>query len=210
MKKQTGIKSKKQKVKRNKNMISLEKGQKISLQKNDGNSLSRVAMGLGWDGVKKGGFLGFGGGAADIDLDASALIYAGDKLIDQVWFRQLASRDGNVIHSGDNRTGQGDGDDETINVDLGAISGNVSTIVFTVNSFTGQTFNDVANAYVRLVDLDSGKEVAKYSLSESGSHTGMIMATVKRSGAVWEMQAIGEKANGRTFHDMEAQIRKYL
>lgn len=192
-------------------MISLQKGQAISLKKNDGGTLQRVAMGTGWDGVKKkGGFLGFGGGRADIDLDASALVYSGGRLIDQIWFRQLASTDGNIIHSGDNRTGDGDGDDETINVDLSRLDASVSAIVFTVNSFTGQGFSEVENAYTRLVDLDTGAEIARYSLSDSGPHTGMVMAVLKRTGSGWEMKAIGERATGRTFHDMQGQIEQHV
>jgi tellurium resistance protein TerZ len=192
-------------------MISLTKGQAISLTKNDGGTLKRVAMGTGWDGVKrKGGFLGFGGGQADIDLDASALVYEGTRLVDQVWFQQLSSKDGNIVHSGDNRTGDGDGDDETINIDLSRLDSSVSTIVLTVNSFTGQGFSEVQNAYTRVVDLDTGKEVARYSLSDTGPHTGMVMAVLKRQGSGWEMKAIGDRATGRTFHDMQGQIARHL
>lgn len=192
-------------------MVSLQKGQAISLKKNDGGTLRRVAMGTGWDGArKKGGFFGFGGGKVDIDLDASVLIYSGNRLVDQVWFQQLHSKDGNIHHSGDNRTGDGDGDDETINVDLSKLDASVSALVFVVNSFSGQTFNEVENAYTRLVDLDGGKEIARYSLSDSGPHTGMIMAVVKRDGAGWSMKAIGERAAGRTFHDMRHQIEAVI
>lgn len=191
-------------------MISLAKGQAISLEKN-GSTLKRIAMGTGWDGVKKkGGFLGFGGGQVDIDLDASALVYAGGRKVDQVWFQQLSSRDGNIVHSGDNRTGDGDGDDEVINIDLARLDSSVDTILLTVNSFTGQSFQQVENAYTRVVDLDTGAEIARYSLSDSGPHTGMIMAVIKRSGSGWELKAIGERAAGRTFHDMDRQIAQYV
>lgn len=192
-------------------MISLEKGQAISLKKNDGGTLNRVAMGTGWDGVKKkGGFFGFGGGQVDIDLDASALVFAGRNMVDQIWFQQLASRDGNIVHSGDNRTGDGDGDDETIKVDLSRLDASVTAIVFTVNSFTGQAFSEVANAYTRLVDLDTGLEIARYSLSDSGPHTGLVMAVLKRDGNGWQMKAIGERANGRTFQSMKDQIERHI
>lgn len=192
-------------------MISLTKGQAISLKKNNGGTLTRVAMGTGWDGVeKKGGFLGFGKGQVDVDLDASALIFANDKMVDQVWFRQLVSKDGNVVHSGDNRTGDGDGDDETINVDLSRLSPSVTAIVFTVNSFTGKSFEQVANAYTRLVDLDTNEEIARYSLSDSGRHTGMIMAVLKRQNDGWQLQAIGERSAGSTFHAMQSEIERYV
>jgi tellurium resistance protein TerZ len=193
-------------------MVSLAKGQAISLKKNDGGTLKRVAMGTGWDGVKKkGGFFGFGGGkAADIDLDASALVYEGTRLVDQVWFRQLSSKDGNIVHSGDNRTGDGDGDDETINIDLARLASSVTAIVLTVNSFSGQSFSEVENAYTRVVDLDTGKEVARFSLSDTGPHTGLVMAVLKRQGSGWEMKAIGDRASGRTFHDMQGEIQRHL
>lgn len=192
-------------------MVSLQKGQAISLTKKDGGTLKRVAMGTGWDGVKKkGGFLGFGGGKADIDLDASAIVYKGKSIVDQIWFRQLASLDGNIVHSGDNRSGDGDGDDETINVDLSRLAQDVTAVAFTVNSFSGQGFSEVENAYTRLVDLETGAEIARYSLSDTGPHTALIMAVIKRDGAGWTMKAIGERSNGRTFHDMQAQIETHL
>lgn len=191
-------------------MISLEKGQAISLEKKSGGSLARVAMGTGWDGAKRRGFLGFGAKSQSIDLDASALLYSGSRLVDQVWFQQLRSKDGTVKHSGDNRTGDGDGDDETITVDLKAVKSEVDTIVFTVNSFTGQSFSQVENAYTRLIDLDTGQEIARYSLSDAGPHTGLIMAALRRQGSGWEMKAIGERARGRTFHDMADDILRVL
>lgn len=192
-------------------MISLTKGQAISLKKSDGGTLRNVAMGTGWDGVKKkGGIFGFGGGQVDIDLDASALVYRGKSQVDQIWFQQLSSSDGNIVHSGDNRTGDGDGDDETISVDLNRLDASITALVFTVNSFAGQAFDQVANAYTRLVDLDTNQEIARFSLSDSGPHTGMVMAVLKRDGAGWTMKAIGERASGRTFHDMKDQIEQYV
>ena len=191
-------------------MISLAKGQAISLTKTAGGTLTRIAMGTGWDGVKKkSGFFG-GSRAVDIDLDASMLVYSGRQLVDQVWYRQLVSKDRNIVHSGDNRTGDGDGDDETISVDLSRIAPGVDALVCTVNSFSGQRFSEVDNAYTRLIDLQTGREIARYSLSEQGPHTGLIMAIVKRNGADWEMKAIGEAATGQTFHDMQAQIERHL
>lgn len=192
-------------------MVSLKKGEAISLAKTAGAALTRIAMGTGWDGVaKKGGFFSGGGGQVDIDLDASILVCTGGRIVDQVWFRQLASKDGNIVHSGDNRTGDGDGDDETISVDLSRLSPNVDALVCVVNSFSGQSFDQVANAYTRLVDLETGREIARFALTEQGSHTGLIMAVIKRQGADWEMKAIGERAAGRTFHDMQSQIEKHI
>ena len=120
--------------------VNLQKGQKISLEKEAGGTLSSIVMGLGWDAVKKsGGFFGFGGGSAEIDLDASCLLFDENKqVLDSVWFRQLRSRDGSITHTGDNRTGDGDGDDEQIIVNLNSVPANIKSLVFTVNSFTGQ------------------------------------------------------------------------
>ena len=183
--------------------VSLSKGQKVSLEKSGGGSLSRVRMGLGWDAMKKKGLFG---GLKDqsIDLDASALLFdSGGNLVDQVWFQQLDSKDGSIHHTGDNRTGAGDGDDESIQVDLSRVPANVTTLVFTVNSFTGQNFSQIENAFCRMVDETAGDaEIAKYSLTGSGAHTAQIMAKVSRDGSGWAMTALGIPASGRTFHDL--------
>jgi len=191
--------------------VNLTKGQKISLDKEAGGSLNRVVMGLGWDAVKSKGFLGFGAKSADIDLDASCVLFDdANKPLDVVWFRQLKSRDGSVFHSGDNRTGAGDGDDEQINVALQSVPDNVRSIVFTVNSFTGQSFAQVENAYCRLVSADNGKEVARFNLSVQGSHTAQIMAKLYRHNNEWKMHAIGENGSGRTFDDLMPLITPHL
>jgi tellurium resistance protein TerZ len=182
--------------------VNMSKGQKVSLTKRGGGSLSVVRMGLGWDAVKKRGL--FGKKSQTIDLDASALLFdAGGSLVDAVWFRQLQSKDGSVRHTGDNLTGEGEGDDESIIVDLGRLSPTVTQIVFTVNSFTGQDFTQIENAFCRLVDETSNEELTRYDLSGSGSHNAQIMAKVSRGGAgEWSMTAIGAIASGRTFQDL--------
>jgi tellurium resistance protein TerZ len=191
--------------------VNLTKGQKISLDKEAGGSLNRVVMGLGWDAVKSKGFLGFGAKSADIDLDASCVLFDdANKPLDVVWFRQLKSRDGSVFHSGDNRTGAGDGDDEQINVALQSVPDNVRSIVFTVNSFTGQSFAQVENAYCRLVSADNGKEVARFNLSVQGQHNAQIMAKLYRHNGEWKMHAIGENGIGRTFDELLPQIAQHL
>jgi tellurium resistance protein TerZ len=182
--------------------VSLSKGQKVSLAKRDGGSLSRVRMGLGWDAIKKKGLFG-GMKSQSIDLDASALLFdASGNLVDQVWFRQLKSKDGAVQHTGDNLTGAGEGDDESIRVDLSAVPATVATIVFTVNSFTGQDFSQIENAFCRLIDESNESEIARFDLSGSGRHNAQIMAKVSRDGAGWSMTALGIAATGRTFHDL--------
>jgi tellurium resistance protein TerZ len=182
--------------------VNMTKGQKVSLAKRDGGSLSMVRMGLGWDAVKKRGL--FGSKSQSIDLDASALLFdAGGNLVDAVWFRQLRSQDGSVQHTGDNLTGAGEGDDEAIVVDLTRLSPAVTQIVFVVNSFTGQDFSQIENAFCRLVDETTQDELARYELTGSGRHNAQLMAKVGRGdGGGWTMTAIGATASGRTFQDL--------
>jgi tellurium resistance protein TerZ len=191
--------------------VNLQKGQKISLEKEAGGALSRVTMGLGWDVAKSGGFFGFGAKSQAVDLDASVVLFDdANRPVDVVWFRQLKSRDGSIVHTGDNRTGAGDGDDEQIVVDLRAVPPNVKSLVFTVNSFTGQNFSTVQNAFCRLFDTNSGKEIARYDLSVQGSHTAQIMAKLYRHNGEWKMHAIGENGSGRTFDDLMPLIVPHL
>ncbi len=189
--------------------VSLNKGQTVSLTKAGGGTLSKVRMGLGWDAMKKKGM--FGTRSQSIDLDASALLFdATGKLVDQVWFSQLASKDGSVHHTGDNRSGAGEGDDESIKVDLSQVPSNVTTLVFTVNSFTGQNFSQIENAFCRLIDESNESEIARYELTGSGTHTAQIMAKVTRDGSGWSMTAIGTPTSGRTFHDLLPAITGIL
>ncbi|CAH9018089.1 TerD family protein [Candidatus Nitrosacidococcus sp. I8] len=191
--------------------IQLTKGQKISLEKEAHHSLSKVIMGLGWDAVEKKGFFGFGGGKQSIDLDASCILFnQSGNLVDTVWFGQLKSKDGSITHTGDNRTGDGEGDDEQVIVDLSRVPVEISSLVFVVNSFTGQSFNQIENAFCRLVDHDSSEEIARYDLSCQGSHNAQIMAKVYRHNNEWKIHAIGENATGKTFHDLLPAIRPFL
>lgn len=190
--------------------VKLVKGQKISLEKESGGALSQVVMGLGWDAAEKKGFFGFGGGQ-QIDLDASCVLFdeAGN-VVDTVWFRQLQSKDGSITHTGDNLTGEGEGDDEQIIVDLTRVPANVKSLVFVVNSFTGQNFSQVENAFCRLVDRSSDAEIARYDLSCQGDHSAQVMAKLYRHNNEWKMHAIGENASGRTFNDLLPAIRPHL
>ena len=191
--------------------VNLTKGQKISLDKESGRTLNKVFMGLGWDAAKKGGFLGrVLGGGGDIDLDASCVMFSADKQpVDVVYFGQLTSRDGSVRHSGDNLTGDGDGDDETINVTLADVPAEIHYLVFTVCSYRGQTFDEVDNAYCRLVD-DQNREIARYAISGGGKFTAMIMAKLYRHNGEWKMHAVGESMNGATVADMVKPIAAIL
>jgi len=191
--------------------VSLSKGQKLSLTKEGGGALSKVVMGLGWDPVKKKGFLGFGGGQKSIDLDASCVLFDGSgQKVDQVWFRQLRSKDGSIEHTGDNLTGAGEGDDEQIIVDLSAVPAAVQSLVFVVNSFTGQNFSQVENAFCRIVDQSTNQELARYDLSCQGNHTAQIMVKIYRQDNEWKVHAIGENASGRTFEDLMPVMQAHL
>ncbi|MGY0067399.1 TerD family protein [Streptomyces sp. QTS137] len=190
--------------------ITLTKGQQISLEKTGGQPLSVVRMGLGWQAAPRKGFLARLT-AREIDLDASAVLFAGTQPIDVVYFQHLVSDDGSVRHTGDNLVGgAGEGDDESVLVDLSRLPAHVDQIVFTVNSFTGQTFTEVQNAFCRLVDENTGRELARYTLSGGGPYTAQIMAKVHRSGGAWHMSAIGEPAEGRTFQDLMPAIAGHL
>ncbi|MCG8656698.1 TerD family protein [Yimella sp. NH-Cas1] len=187
--------------------INLSKGHTVNLAKQDGGQLSRVRMGLGWDTkivTKKGLFGGSKQVQKDIDLDASALLIGGGRVLDTVYFGNLRSQDGSIQHTGDNLTGAGDGDDESIVVDLTAVSGSVEHIVFVVNSFSGENFSEVDNAFVRVVDSNANDtELARFQLSGSGTHTALVMAKVSRQGGGWTFTAVGHPGNGRIARELE-------
>lgn len=185
--------------------ISLTKNASVSLKKEGGDTLSRIILGVGWD-VASSGFFGKvlgGGGGGSIDLDASCIVFDADKeVLDNVWFGQLVSLDGSIRHSGDNLTGDGDGDDESIAIDLDKLPLEVESLVLTVNSFRGQTFDKVKNAYGRVLDGRTNRELARFDISDTGPHTGFILASIKRDGGKWTFKALGERAGGRTVRDL--------
>ncbi|WP_406120497.1 TerD family protein [Streptomyces sp. NBC_00989] len=192
--------------------VNLGKGQQISLSKSDGSTLSSVRMGLGWQAAPRKGFLARLAGPREIDLDASALLFAGREPVEVVFFQHLTSDDGSVRHTGDNLVGGAGagGDDESILVDLGRVPAHIDQIVFTVNSFTGQTFAEVQNAFCRLIDETTGQELARYTLSGGGTYTAQIMAKLYRDGGGWRLKAIGEPAAGRTFQDLLPAVAAHL
>lgn len=193
--------------------ISLTKNSSVSLAKEAGvGGLTRIALGVGWDmAAAKGFFAKLGGGNESIDLDASCLLFDGaGNVVDVVWFQQLTSNDGSVRHSGDNLTGEGDGDDETIAIDLTRLPTNVETLVLTVTSFRGQTFDKVQNAFGRVIDLTNNKELARYDISDSGSYTGLILASLKRSGGEWIYKALGERAQGTQVENLVSQSQRLI
>ena len=169
-------------------MIELTRDQEMVLAREDGTSLGRLTMGLGWDKKPGAGFIGTG--APDVDLDASAVQYAGEQLFDLAFFNHLETRDGSVTHLGDNISGRGDGDDEQITVDLAKVFPRVDTMLFLVSSYQGHSLEFVRNAYCRLVAED-GKEIARFTLTEGVPRTGFMMAKMFRDGDQWRLKAIG-------------------
>lgn len=172
--------------------VSLTKGGNVSLTK-AAPSLTAVAIGLGWDARSTTG--------AEFDLDASAIATGDDKkvLTDKhfVFFNNMRSPEGSIEHAGDNLTGAGDGDDEVINVDLAATPPTISSIFFPVSIYEGdaraQSFGQVRNAYIRVVDRSNDAELARYDLSEDAStETAMVFGELYRNGAEWKFRAIGQ------------------
>ncbi|MFT4127631.1 MAG: TerD family protein [Gordonia sp. (in: high G+C Gram-positive bacteria)] len=188
--------------------VSLAKGQKVTLRKDGGVKLTRIRMGLGWDQVKRSG--GFFGRQREIDLDASVLMFSRGQLAGVVYYGQLRSDDNSILHSGDNLTGAGEGDDEVISVDLPAVHPAIDNLVFTVTSYQGQTFQEIANAFCRLVDDTTGAELARYTLAGGMPYTAVTMAVIHREGGEWKLRAIGEPFQGKTPRDAVTPARQYL
>jgi len=172
--------------------VSLSKGGNVSLTK-EAPGLTAVLVGLGWEARTTTG--------ADFDLDASAILTSeSGKVVsdkDFVFYNNLKSTDGSVEHTGDNLTGEGEGDDEVIKVNLAAVPAGVSKIVFPVSIYEAesrlQSFGQVRNAYIRIVNQTGGQEIARYDLTEDAStETAMVFGELYRNGAEWKFRAIGQ------------------
>jgi tellurium resistance protein TerD len=172
--------------------VSLSKGGNVSLSK-EAPGLTAILVGLGWDARTTSG--------SDFDLDASALMLnASGKIVsDQhfIFFNNLTSPDGSVEHTGDNLTGEGEGDDEAIKISLASVPAEVDKIVFPVSIYDaesrGQSFGQVRNAFIRIVNQAGGAEIARYDLSEDAStETAMIFGEVYRNAAEWKFRAVGQ------------------
>ncbi len=187
--------------------VSLTKGQKVTLTKDGGQALTLVRMGLGWDPIKKSGF--FGSREVDIDLDATAVLFAGGQVADMAFYNNLRTRDGSIQHMGDNLTGAGDGDDEVVAVDLTRIPVHIDTVMFIVTSYQGQTFEQVDNAFCRIVDHQDG-ELARFALAGGMPFTGLVMAKLYREGGNWKFQAIGDGISARVPTEAVQHLSRYL
>ncbi|MQY12322.1 hypothetical protein SRB5_24550 [Streptomyces sp. RB5] len=187
------------KINLDKGRVNLQKNQTVSLVKGGRPLLSSVKMGLGWEPA-----YGSGRRAKAIDLDASVIAYGPQRnKIDACFFGKLTILNGAIQHSGDNLTGEGAGDDEVITVHLGGLPPEVSGLVFTVNSFSGQKFTDVAKAYCRLLDAQTGEELVRFDLTGSEPRTGVLMAKlIRQYSGEWEMTAIGDYVDSRTVRGM--------
>ncbi|WP_330310052.1 MULTISPECIES: TerD family protein [unclassified Streptomyces] len=183
------------KINLDKGRVSLQKNQTVSLVKGGRPLLSQVKMGLGWEPAYRG---------KDIDLDASVIAYGPQRNhIDSCYFGKLSIVNGAIKHSGDNLTGEGGGDDEVIVVDLGRLPQDVTGLVFTVNSFSGQKFTEVAKAYCRLLDAATGEELVRFDLTNAEPQTGVMMAKmIKQFSGEWEMTALGDFVKSRTVRGM--------
>lgn len=187
--------------------VNLVKGQKINLSK-EVSGLESVVVGLGWDAAKRGLF----GGTYDIDCDASAIILDNnDHYIETVYFGNRSALRGTVYHHGDNLTGDGDGDDEQITVDLKNISNEVGKIVFVVNIYAcasrKQDFGMIKNAFIRLVNKSTGKEICKYNLSENyEGKTAMIFAEVYKKNNEWKFNALGQATHDTSVSEL---VKRY-
>ena len=177
--------------------VSLKKGQKVDLTKGNA-GLTKVLIGLGWDTNKYDG-------GSDFDLDAAAFLLKGDGKArddkDFVFYGNLKHTSGAVEHLGDNLTGEGDGDDEQIRVDLAAVPADIEKIDFTVTIYEAeerkQNFGQVSNAYIRIVDASNDKELIRFDLGEDFSvETAVVVAEIYRHGGEWKFNAIGAGFQG--------------
>ena len=178
-----------------KGRVSLTKGGSVSLVKNGRALLSSVRMGLGWEPAQRG---------RDIDLDASVVAYDSRRReLDKVWFMHLHAFNAAIQHAGDNLTGDGAGDDEAITVHLQSLPEQVTGLVFTVNSFSGQRFTEVANAYCRLLDATTGAELVRFDLTHAEPHTGVLMCKlVRMNTGEWVMTALEQYVDAKTVRGM--------
>ncbi|CAA0210599.1 MULTISPECIES: TerD family protein [Gammaproteobacteria] len=172
--------------------ISLTKGGNVSLTK-EAPGITKTTVGLGWNPRVTDG--------TAFDLDAIAFLVNENGKVradnDFIFFNNLKSSDGSVVHNGDNRTGEGDGDDETLSVDLSKVPADVSKVIFAVTIYDGQArnqnFGQVANAYIRVTNDAGGSEIARYDLSEdSSTETAMIFGELYKHGSEWKFRAIGQ------------------
>lgn len=193
--------------------VSLQKGQKISLSK-DNAGLSSVMVGLGWDEAQKKKGL-FAKKERPIDCDASAFLLKNGKLLgkeDIIYFAHLKHNSGSVVHRGDNLTGAGAGDDEQIMVDLDRVPYDVDRIVFVVNVYQavqrGQHFGMIKNAFIRIVDNRNNNEICRYNLTDDYSGCmGMIFGEIYKHNNEWKFNAVGQGTPDPSLNELANRFR---
>ncbi|MGN0382965.1 MAG: TerD family protein [Eubacterium sp.] len=195
--------------------INLQKGQKIDLTKGS-IGLQHIMVGLGWDEAPQssGGFLGLFNKPKPIDCDASAILCGpSGKFRDLVYYGNLKLGNGSVVHQGDNLTGEGDGDDEQIMVDLKKLSPDISKIVFVVNIYEAtsrkQHFGMIRNAFIRLVDMDKNTEICRFNLSDNYyGMEGLVVGEIYKKDNEWKFNAIGQPVQSASRVDVIAAMYK--
>ncbi|WP_425447286.1 TerD family protein [Dethiothermospora halolimnae] len=201
--------------------INLKKGQRISLTK-DNEGLSQIQVGLGWDPIKKSKKKGFFGAlrsatAPDMDCDASVFMLEDNEKMTSgkdglIYYGHKTSRCGSVHHTGDNLTGEGEGDDETIIVDLNKVPSNINKLVFVVNIYNcvskKQHFGMVENAYIRIINMSNKQEMVRFNLTEQYTDkTGLIVGEIYRNGSEWKFGALGEGTRDTSLDTMATRYK---
>ena len=197
--------------------VNLQKGQKVNLTKSNGSKLTKLMVGLGWDAANaEGGFFKkLFSGKKDIDCDASVFVCKNGKIAsneDIVYFGNLTHKSGAVKHMGDNLTGEGEGDDEQIFVDLDKLPADYDKLIFVVNIYQAvsrkQHFGMIQNAFIRIVDNDNGEELIHYNLSDKYDNMlAMVVGEVYKRGNDWKFNAIG---NGTTDPGLQELSKRFM
>lgn len=189
--------------------INLKKGQRVDLRKSSGGDLEKVMVGLGWDPIAQTG--DFLSQQRDIDCDASVILLQDGKLSggrDVVSFSNLKHKSGSVVHGGDNLTGEGEGDDEEIMIDLAALPAEYDRVVVIVNIYQAkqrdQQFGMIENAFIRVVDVSNGEELLRYNLSgsEYEGMTAMVFGELYRRDGKWKFAAVGEATEDNSIEEV--------
>ena len=202
--------------------INLQKGQRISLEKTNGTKLQQVCVGINWGAIEKKGLFGFGSSKEAVDLDASCAVYNENKqLLEVVYFGNLASKDGSIKHSGDDRTGDTGGDDgldnEVITVDLSRLPASAAYVAFVLNSFQGQDFASIPFASIRIYEGSATRvnEVfATYDIANGSNfagHVSMVLGVFYKKNGEWKFNAIGEPTKDKKLEQtVQTVTQSYL
>ena len=202
--------------------INLVKGQRINLEKSNGTNLQNICVGINWGAIEKKGFWGLSKSKEAVDLDAScALFDVNKKILDVVYFGNLVSKDNSVSHSGDDLTGDMDGDDgldnEVITVDFKKINPSVDKIAFVLNSFKGQDFGIIPFASIRIYEgtpTQVNEVFATYDIANSigfAGHISMVMGVFYKKNSEWKFNALGEPTKDKKLEEtINTVINKYL